>query len=362
MWGLIVGTASAIGVLLVVYLVTRIHRFSFVRRLSERSRFLSWLVCLLAVSSLALFLLFNVTTFLIVVLHAALGFLCCDMAFLIYRKVSGKKTGYDLQNWLAIAITVIYLSIGWVMAHNIAVTHYSVKTNKDIGGSLRIVGISDSHLGITLDGESFASQMKRVQDLEPDIVVLIGDFVDDDSSKEDMVRACMALGELKTRYGVYFVYGNHDDGYFRYRNFSTMELLRNLSDNGVVILEDTRVLVDGRFYIIGRKDRSYADRTDMGRLAEGLDKSLFSVVLDHQPNDYGNEASSGVDLVLSGHTHGGHIFPAGLIGLLIGANDRVYGTEVRDNTTFIVTSGISGWAIPFKTGCHSEIIVVDVRQ
>ena len=100
----------------------------------------------------------------------------------------------------------------------------------------------------------------------------------------------------------------------------------------------------------------------MESLAQGMDGSLFTVVLDHQPNDYEKEAASGVDLVLSGHTHGGHIFPGGLIGLLIGANDRVYGTEVRDNTTFIVTSGISGWAIPFKTLCHSEIIVVDVRQ
>ncbi|MBQ3830069.1 MAG: metallophosphoesterase [Spirochaetales bacterium] len=362
MWGLIVGTGLAIGVLLVLYLVTRIHRFSFVRRLSERSRFLSWLVSLLAVSSLALFLLFNVTTFLIVVLHAALGFLFCDIAFLIYRKVSGKKTGYDLQNWLAIAITVIYLAIGWVTAHNIAITHYSVKTDKDIGGSLRIVGISDSHLGITLDGEAFARQMKRIQDLEPDIVVLIGDFVDDDSSREDMVRACSALGELKTKYGVYYVYGNHDDGYFRYRDFSKMELRRNLTDNGVVILEDQRVPVDGLFYIIGRKDRSYSGRADMERLTNGMDRKLFSIVLDHQPNDYMSEAASGVDLVLSGHTHGGHIFPAGIIGLIIGANDRVYGSEVRENTTFIVTSGISGWAIPFKTLCFSEILVVDVSQ
>ncbi|MBP5163313.1 MAG: metallophosphoesterase, partial [Spirochaetales bacterium] len=241
MWGLIVGAGLVIGILLVLYLVTRIHRFSFVRRLSERSRFLSWLVCLLAVSSLALFLLFNVTTFLIVVLHAALGFLFFDIAFLIYRKISRRKTGYDLQNWLAIALTVIYLAIGWVMAHNIAVTHYSLKTDKDIGGSLRIVAISDSHLGVTLDGEAFARQMRRIQDLEPDAVVLIGDFVDDDSSKEDMIRACRALGELKTRYGIYYVYGNHDDGYFRYRDFSGMELRRNLTDNGVVILEDQRV-------------------------------------------------------------------------------------------------------------------------
>ncbi|MBQ5391064.1 MAG: hypothetical protein IIU44_01700, partial [Spirochaetales bacterium] len=160
MWALIVGVASVIAALLVLYLVTRIHRFSFIKRLSGRSRSLSWLVSFLALSPLALFLIFNVTTFMIVVLHAALGFLFCDITFLIYRKTSGKKTGYDLQNWLAISITVIYLSIGWVMAHSISITHYNMTTDKDIGGSLRIVGISDSHLGVTLDGEAFARQMK----------------------------------------------------------------------------------------------------------------------------------------------------------------------------------------------------------
>ena len=248
------------------------------------------------------------------------------------------------------------------MAHNISITHYSVKTDKNIGESLRIVGISDSHLGITLDGEAFARQMKRVQDLGPDAVVIIGDFVDDDSKKEDMIRACKALGELKTRYGVYYVYGNHDDGYFRYRDFSASELRKTLTDNNVVILEDQSVVVDGRLCIIGRKDRSDSERADIQSLTKNLDKKIFSVVLDHQPNDYENEAASEVDLVLSGHTHGGHIFPAGIIGLLSGANDREYGSEVRDKTTFIVTSGISGWAIPFKTFCFSEIIVVDIQQ
>ena len=84
-------------------------------------------------------------------------------------------------------------------------------------------------------------------------------------------------------------------------------------------------------------------------------------MLDHQPNDYDAEAQSGADLVLSGHTHGGHMWPAGLIGLAMGSNDRVYGTETRGETTFVVTSGISGWAIPFKTGTHSEIVVIDVQ-
>ena len=84
------------------------------------------------------------------------------------------------------------------------------------------------------------------------------------------------------------------------------------------------------------------------------------IMLDHQPNDYAAEEASGVDLVLSGHTHGGHIFPAGLLGVWMGANDKTYGYERRGGTDFFVTSGISGWVIPFKTGCISEYVVIDI--
>ena len=95
-------------------------------------------------------------------------------------------------------------------------------------------------------------------------------------------------------------------------------------------------------------------------LMRGLDETKYVIMLDHQPNDYAAEAEAGADLVLSGHTHGGHIFPAGLIGLWTGANDRTYGSERRGNTDFYVTSGISGWGIPFKTGCISEFVVIDI--
>ncbi|MBQ2118628.1 MAG: metallophosphoesterase, partial [Clostridia bacterium] len=111
--------------------------------------------------------------------------------------------------------------------------------------------------------------------------------------------------------------------------------------------------------LIGRRDRSMRERASAEALTAGLDRGRFSILLDHQPNDYENEAGR-ADLVLSGHTHGGHIFPAGQIGELLGANDLTYGLEEREGTTFIVTSGISGWAIPFKTGTRSEFAVIDV--
>ena len=97
-------------------------------------------------------------------------------------------------------------------------------------------------------------------------------------------------------------------------------------------------------------------------MADDAFNSAYKIVIDHQPNDYDEEASCAADLVLSGHTHGGPLLPAGQIGLLIGANDALYGYEHRKDTDFIVTSGISGWALPFKTGAISEIVVIDINK
>ena len=180
-----------------------------------------------------------------------------------------------------------------------------------------------------------------------------------------MLAACEALGKLKTPYGVFFAYGNHDDGYFRSGTFTGEELRKALTDNGVKILEDEAVLLANSTqgnvcYIVGRKDASARDRLSIEELTEELDPEVYTVVLDHQPTDFDAEAQAKVDLVLCGHTHGGHLFPTGLVGVWFGGNDLCYGKDVREGSTFIVSSGISGWAMPFKTGCISEIVTVRV--
>ena len=214
--------------------------------------------------------------------------------------------------------TAGYLAVGWYQAHHVWEKDYTIETDKSVG-DLRVVMFADSHVGTTFHGEGFAQHMKEIQDLNPDVVLIAGDYVDDDTSKEDMIRCCQALGELKTTYGVYFSFGNHDKGYY---------------------------------------DPDYR-----GYDGDDLDPEKFSIVIDHQPADYAAQAEAGVDLVLSGHTHGGQLFPLMNIENLTGmtSDDRVYGYEKRDNTNFIVTSGISDWAIKFKTGCRSEYVVADIK-
>lgn len=361
MWIAIFGAFFIFGALGLFYLTGRFHRFTPLQKLGKKHKLLSWIIAALPVLGMLCFGFINIIAAMVVLIHVMVIWFFCDLVAKMIRRLAKKERQYYPEGILAIAVSCIVLGIGWYNAHHVCETDYSFTTQKSLGGEpLRIIEIADSHLGITLDGEKFAKEMARIQTYNPDAVVVCGDFVDDDSKKEDMLEAAKALGSLKTKYGVFFIYGNHDNGYFKYRNFTSQELRDALTANNVTILEDSSVLIDDRFYLVGRLDRSFTDRAGIDELAKDLDDSKYQICLDHQPNDYAAEADAGMDLVLSGHTHGGHIYPAGYIGLWIGANDRVYGTERRGTTDYVVTSGISGWAIPFKTGTISEFCVIDI--
>ncbi len=360
MWLVILGVAALLSGLCCWYLLLSFHRFPALRKLGERRRVLSWLLAALPLLALGLFRRINLVTLMVVLLHLGAAFLLVNLLGLLFRKLFGREIPYRFRGLAALLLAAVYLGFGWVNAHQVRETRWELANPKG-GEPLRIVAIADAHLGITLDGEGFARQLQRVQAAEPDLVVILGDFVDDDSSREDMLAACRALGELDTRCGVFFIFGNHDEGYGLGRDFSAAELRAALAENGIHLLEDEYVPLGEDYLLLGRKDRSQRDRQEIGALTEGLDPSRFLIVLDHQPNDYDAEASAGADLVLSGHTHGGHMFPAHLIDRLFHINDRRYGMETRDGTVFLVSSGISGWAIPFKTGCFSEYALVEIR-
>lgn len=363
-WLLLLIFVFAIFAAGIFYLTKRLHGFAVFQRMKEKNVVLSWVSALMPTLLLWVggWLALNITASTIVILHLIVFLLLCDGVAWLLKKAVKKDFHVRYQSVTALVLTVVYLSVGWYYAHHVYQTEYQFSTDKELGRErLRIVEIADLHLGVTLDGSAFAKQMERVQQVQPDLVVIAGDFVDDDSHRQDLLTACEALGTLKTTYGVYFVYGNHDKGYYNGRDFTAQELQEILVQNHIKILEDEWVLLDDSIYVIGRKDRSDESRKDMQELTAQLDKSKYMVLADHQPNDYENEAAAEVDLVLSGHTHGGHMFPAGPIGEWIHANDRNYGTELRGKTRFVVSSGISGWAIPFKTGgAISEYVVIEI--
>lgn len=323
------------------------------------NKYISWIISLIPI--IIIFVFFNYVNFIVIIIHLAIFISIIKLIGFIIKKLLKKEI---LENYLvviAILITTIYLGIGCYLDYHIFETKYEVISNKDIGvDKFRIIQLADSHIGATFDGKGFAKYIEKIGKIESDIIVITGDFVDDDTSLEDMIISCNALGKINPKYGVYFIYGNHDKGYFDYRNFKDKELREELVKNNVIILEDDVIDLTDKIYLIGRLDKRFSDRATISMLTKNLDKSKYIIDLNHQPNDYKNEEAASVDLVLSGHTHGGQLFPLGYIGLLIDANDRFYGIEKRENTTFIVNTGLSDWAIDFKTGTKSEYVIVDI--
>ena len=304
----------------------------------------------------------------IVLLHLTLIWAICNLVQRIVRRLRGTAARRYYAGAAVILITVIYLDAGYVQANHVWQKNYALTTTKNVG-SLRIALLADSHLGTTFDGEGLNKYVDQIQAQNPDIVLIAGDFVDEDTEKSDMIAACRAVGRFDTRYGTYFVFGNHDKGKYSNgrRGYTGDDLIDELTKNGVTVLQDESVLIGDRFYLIGRQDASEdldfgGSRAGIQDLAAATDPDVYSIVLDHQPRDYAAEAASNVDLVLSGHTHGGQMIPlVQLIRWFHIEDDNVYGLERRENTDFIVTSGISDWAIQFKTGCRSEYVIIDVQ-
>ena len=358
--GILVAVLLATG-LGMAYMTAAVGKYSFVIKLAGESRLKKILIPLgiIILLMIVLSLVFSVANSIVIFLHMMLFFLLYGGIMRIVIAITGKEFKIYWQGHLAVFSCIIYMIIAYLIAHHVVKTEYELTTTKNIE-ALRIAVFADSHVGTTFDGEGFADHMKEIEDQKPDIVLIPGDFVDDSTKKEDMVRACMALGEMEAKYGVWYSFGNHDAGYYNSRDFSRDELIEELKKNKVHVLED-EVSEIGDLVIVGRKDSGDKERAGISKLLAGVDESKYIIVLDHEPNDYDAEGKSAADLVVSGHTHGGQFFPVTYVGEWIGANDRTYGHEKRNGTDFIVTSGISCWELPFKTGTKSEYVIIDVK-
>lgn len=366
MWMIIMWTTLGITLLGLFYLCNRVSRFYFMEKLSKGKKKQKFWVSVLIVFGVFYLIgfLLNFMNAIVCVVYFAMIWLVCDFISALIIRYRKKTFDYYYAGISAIVLSIVALSVGWYLDYHVWQTDYTFTTAK-LRMPLKIVMFADSHTGTTFHADGFAKHISAMQAQNPDVVIVAGDFVDDGTTRQDMIETCRSLGQMKTTYGVYFVFGNHDKGYYgpEHRGFSGDELVAELERNGVKVLRDETELVADAFYIIGRRDYSEVKehsgyRKSMSELVQNLDKTKYMIVADHQPTDYAKQTIAEVDLVLSGHTHGGQLFPFNRVGQWIGANDRIYGHERREKTDFIVTSGISDWAIKFKTGTKSEYVVI----
>lgn len=354
-----------------VYLSVYIRRMlSFFSR-QEKKRWIT--VCSVAAAiGIAAISLNIFSTGALVTLHLTVIALCMELLNVILVIAVGTKR--ELKGWkrvyrsglIPVFITVVILGYGYFHMLDVQETRYTVSTEKQLRPEgYKIALVTDLHFGTTMNYYKLEAYCQEISEKEPDLVLLGGDIVDERSSREEMEEAFKALGKISNKLGIYYVYGNHDKAsYYENPPFSREELANAISSQGITILEDQTVNVNEEIVLTGRRDWSEAGtvgRKSTEELLQGIDKSKLTLLLDHQPMELKENATAGVDLQLSGHTHGGQIWPVGVISDLLGFGELNYGLKEIENGDFIVSSGIAGWGYPIRTGARSEYVIVDVK-
>jgi len=343
-----------------VYVTAAIHRAFGTEKPKRTPKAVSWVLSALpAAAGLAFFPLTGSVLAAIVALAHLTGLLVmCDILFcFVPTRTAGRNRARAAAYAAAVGLCAAYITYGVVNAFTVTPTIYALTTAKDIGrDSLRIVQISDCHLGTTFDGEGFARHIEVISSRQPDMLVITGDLADNGTDPADMLTACEALAEVTAPLGVYYVPGNHENrmGYDK-----SVQLYDALAAAGVVVLEDETVAVDESILLCGRADAYDRSRMSAEALLEPQDSSLYTIVLDHQPREYDAYAALGADLVLSGHSHAGQMFPLGMFIEFIGMGENTYGMETRGGSSFIVSSGLSG-LLPIRTEAKSEYVIIDI--
>lgn len=276
-----------------------------------------------------------------------------------------KKPGFR-KKLLAFAGAALLALIVWTLWGNTAlmVTNITVKAPRDVSG-LRIAHVSDLHNAEF--GAGNRELLGLLAEQEPDLIAVTGDLVD--SRHTDMNTALSFVGEAVEIAPVYYVPGNHEARLSDYG-----ELRAGLEAAGAVVLEDRAVKYMGA-NLIGLSDPDFALLGDIfgevpamtrAKLSELTDPGGYNLLLSHRPELFETYKDSGIDLVLTGHAHGGQ-FRLPFIGGLIAPNQGFFpkydsGLYTDGRTNMVVSRGLGNSIIPLRFNNRPEIVIVELVE
>lgn len=233
-----------------------------------------------------------------------------------------------------------------------SITYVSVDQNRFDGKSYRIVQISDMHIGGLIERDFVRRSVEQINALEPDLIAITGDLCD---AHVDTLRGALdELSHLQSRYGVFYIVGNHE--YFHGID-DTLEYFKSL---GFHVLENSLIQLDD-FDIAGVYDlfglRTHTHIPDIAQALQNQRNNKPLLLLAHQPKFISHLAGNEPALILSGHTHGGQVWPFGYLVSL--AQPYLKGLHpIGENRHIYVNSGIGFWGPPMRLGSHSEITCI----
>ncbi len=253
---------------------------------------------------------------------------------------------------IGVVLLVVLFGVGTYNAYTPVARELSIQIDKK-GEPMRVVVASDFHLGVLSNKGHLEKFVQKTNEANPDLVLLVGDLIDDDPSWyiEDGMHQVMK--RLKATYGVYGVLGNHE-----YYGGKIPLLIEEMEASNVKMLLDETILVDNRFYLTGQEDRTNIARKPLESL-KPEDETMPWFVMNHTPDDLETPARLGVDFHTSGHTHKGQMWPNSFITSRIFELD--YGHKLKGTMNALVSSGFGFWGPPTRIGSQSELWIVDIE-
>ena len=276
---------------------------------------------------------------------------------------------------VVVACAVATCLYGIFNARNIKVNEYSVTVNKSCGSDkhLKAVLVADLHMGYAIGVDHITNMVEKINQQNADIVIIAGDIFDNSYDGMDDPEGIKAqLKSIKSKYGVYAVYGNHDIDEKILMGFTfdwggkqlhSEKMTNFMKECNIKLINDESVLINDEFYLLGRRDTDKpgtedGTRAEISELTKDLDKPKPIFVLSHEPDELQKTADAGADIDFSGHTHDGQLFPGNLtIGLFW---ENPCGMIKKDNMYSIVTSGVGVYGTFMRVGTDAEICSVDI--
>lgn len=291
------------------------------------------------------------TSSIFILLYTAMLFILLDLG----RQVHLVPKTWLVNNGVA-SLCVLGVITGTFIYGNIHYNHkvrqpIELTTGKHLDKDMKIVMISDLHLGYHNRRADFARWVDRINAENPDLILIAGDIVDINVQPLERERTAEEFHRLKAP--VYACLGNHE--YYA----GVSKALPFYKEAGINLLRDSVACV-GQIRIVGRDDRTNPDRQSLKNLMVGSPDSLYTILLDHQPYHLEEAENQGIDFQFSGHTHRGQVWPASWMTDWI--YEDSFGEHRRGKTRYYVSSGMGIWGGKFRIGTRSEYIVATLTN
>lgn len=279
---------------------------------------------------------------------------------------------------LIIVLTGATSIYGIINAKIVRTTEYEITINKDGGNfkEMTIAMFGDPQFGYNIGEYHLKQAVDIINKNDVDIVCVVGDIFDNQySAIKHPDKLIELFNQIKSKYGMYAVLGNHDVEEpilcgFTFNDddienkLASKEMLDFIKKSGMVLLYDENVIINDSVNLYGRADQERPNlgnitRKESGDIFKEVDTTKPLFVLDHEPREYDELEKAGVDLMMAGHTHDGQLWPTKIATDIIWEN--AYGLWVKNTFHAITTSGLGLFGPNMRVGTIAEVCIIHVK-